>query len=81
MVTPAGDRRLITLFPRAAMDSPIAVSVHGEGFEVGFECTKAWPAMVLLDSENQPLMATGTGPVTVNGQRIAVESGLWVKEE
>ncbi len=78
MVTPTAGRRLVTVFPRKEVVSPVKVGVKGDGFELGFEFSKTWPAMVLLDEKNQVVMGTGTGPLTLNGDSVIDQAGAWI---
>ena len=82
MVTPivlnGNHRQLITVFPRSEITAPVKVNVKGNGFDLGFEFRKAWPAMVLLDEHNDPNMATGTGPFTFNGRVLIDGPGGWI---
>ncbi len=78
MVTPAGGDRLITVFPRSEIISPAKVTVEGKDFTLGMEFRKTWPAMVLLDKEGKVEMATGTGPLSLNGKPVAEGPGAWM---
>jgi hypothetical protein len=78
MVTPTAGRRLVTVFPRKEVTTPVKVNVKGDGFSLDFEFRKTWPAMVLLDEKNQAVMATGTGPLILNGQPVPCGSGTWI---
>ncbi len=78
MVTPAGRKRLITVFPRSEIISPAKVTVEGKDFTLGMEFRKTWPAMVLLDKEGKVEMATGTGPLSLNGKPVAEGPGAWM---
>jgi len=83
MVTPIAlngtpPRQLITVFPRSEITAPVKLNVKGDGFELGFEFRKTWPAMVLLDENKEPCMATGTGPFTFNGRALIDGPGGWI---
>ncbi len=71
-------RQLITVFPRSDISAPVKMNIKGDGFELGFEFRKTWPAMVLLDENKEPCMATGTGPFTFNGRALLDGPGAWI---
>ncbi len=78
MVTPTAGKRLITVFPRQEIKTPVKVNVKGDGFSLDFEFNKTWPAMVLLDEKNGYVMGTGTGPLALNGQSLVNGVGAWI---
>ena len=78
MVTPTAGKRLITVFPRQEVKTPTKVNVKGDGFNLDFEFSKTWPAMVLLDDKNEVVMATGSGSAACNGTLINNSPGVWI---
>jgi len=82
MVTPVDMNgmkwRLVTVFPREEIKGPVKVNVKAADFNFDFEFRRTWPAMVLLDEHAEPIMATGTGPLNLNGGLVADGPGGWI---
>ena len=78
IVTPSGPNRLITLFPRSTVIAPTTVMLNVEELGLRFDINLPVPSSVLIDRTGNPLMATGSGAIAVNGVRCAQGEGAWM---
>jgi hypothetical protein len=74
---PSGANRLVSLFPRSSVSAPVNVRVEGAGRTLEIGVRRAVPSQWLLDPQGNLLLASGSGGVTLDGQRSVEGDGQW----